>query len=70
MSKADHFVGRGPDVIFVTIRLHAGRIVFMNPLISASIKLLEILFVIGMLGSLAVLAVSLVEDVEVILDRD
>ena len=42
----------------------------MNPLISASIKLLETLFVIGMLGSLAVLAVSLVEDVEVILDRD
>ena len=42
----------------------------MNPLVTASIKLLEALFVIGMLGSLAVLAVSLVEDVEVILDRD
>lgn len=42
----------------------------MNPFVVASIKLLEGLFVIGMLGSLAVLAVSLVEDVEVILDKD
>jgi len=42
----------------------------MNPIVVALIKLLEGLFVIGMLGSLAVLAVSLVEDVEVILDKD
>jgi hypothetical protein len=42
----------------------------MNPLVTLSIKLLEGLFVIGVLGSLAVLAVSLVEDVEVILERD
>ena len=42
----------------------------MNPIVAVFIKLLEGLFVVGMLGSLAVLAVSLVEDVEVILDRD
>ncbi len=42
----------------------------MNPIVVVLIKLLEGMFVIGMIGSLAVLAVSLVEDVEVILDRD
>ncbi len=42
----------------------------MNPVATVFIKLLEALFVIGALGSLAVLAVSMVEDVEVILERD
>lgn len=42
----------------------------MNPVVTLSIKLLEGLFVVGVLGSLVVIVMSLVEDVEVILERD
>jgi hypothetical protein len=42
----------------------------MNPLVTFFIELLEALFVIGVLGTVCVLAVAMVEDVEVILDKD
>jgi hypothetical protein len=42
----------------------------MYVLASIGIRLLELLFVIGVLGSVAVFLVATVEDVEVILDKD
>jgi hypothetical protein len=61
---------RGFDVIFARYDSVGRQDCFMSPIVVGLIKLLEALFVVGMLGSLAVLAVSLIEDVEVILDRD
>jgi hypothetical protein len=45
-------------------------IVPMNVLATIGIRILEVLFVVGVLGSLAVFLAATVEDVEVILDKD
>jgi len=42
----------------------------MNVLATIGIRILEVLFVVGVLGSLAVFLAATVEDVEVILDKD
>jgi hypothetical protein len=42
----------------------------MNPIVVFLIRLLECLFVVGVVGSLAVFVVSLVEDLEVVMQKD